>query len=50
MDLPAQFTKPDVGYLLTGDTVPSNIDPSTISYFGKFLSALSHPPDLTRAL
>ena len=39
MDLPTQLTKPDTGYLLTGDTVPSNIDLSTISYVGEFLSA-----------
>ena len=38
MDLPAQFMEPDL-YLRENDTVPSNIDPSTISYTGEFSSA-----------
>ena len=38
MDLPTQFTKPDIG-LYDGDSVPSNIDPSKISYASEFLLA-----------
>ena len=38
MDLPTQFTKPaDLSILQANDTVPSGIDPSTISYIGEFL-------------
>ena len=39
MDLPMQFTKPDLDELMADDTIPSNIDPSTISYLCKFWSA-----------
>ena len=39
MDLPTQFTKPDLSKLSVNDTVPSNIDTSTISYVGEFLPA-----------
>ena len=38
MDLPTQFTEPDLT-LEDNDTIPSNIDPSTISYVGEFSSA-----------
>ena len=43
MDLPVRFTKLELGGLSTFDTIPSNIDLSTISYIGEFLSA---PPAL----
>ena len=39
MDLPTALTKPDLVYLDVNDTIPSNIDPSTISYLGGFLPA-----------
>ena len=35
MDLPTQFTEPNLA-LKDNDTIPSNIDPSTISYVGEF--------------
>jgi len=38
MDLPMRFTQPDLGRLAPGDTIPSNIDQSTISYLCEFLS------------
>jgi len=38
MDLPTALTKPDLTRLGVNDTIPSNIDPSTISYLGEFLS------------
>jgi len=38
MDLPAQFTEPELGDLDPGDTIPSNIDTSTISFLGEFSS------------
>ena len=38
-DLPETFTDPGFGALELGDTTPSNIDPSTISYLSEFLSA-----------
>ena len=38
IDLPAQFTEPKLGDLDPDDTIPSNIDTSTISYLGEFLS------------
>ena len=42
MELPAQLTKPDFSEILANDTgMPSNIDPSTISYVGE-LSSVSH--------
>jgi len=37
MDLPTQLAKPDFSGMDTNDTVPSNIDPSTISYPGESL-------------
>jgi len=40
LGLPTQFTKPDLTFLHANDTIPSNIDPSTISSLGEFLSAL----------
>ena len=39
MDLPPEFTKPDLSAFLANDTIPSNINSSTISYVGEFLSA-----------
>ena len=39
MDLPPQFTKPDLSGLDANDTIPSNINSSAISYIGEFLSA-----------
>ena len=39
LDLPTQFTKPDLSLLGTNDAFPSNIDPSSISYVGEFFSA-----------
>ena len=39
MDLPTGLTKPDLTLLDANDTIPSNIDPSTISYLGEFSSA-----------
>jgi len=39
MDLPAEFTKPELGMLDPNDTIPSNIDPSTISFLSEFFSA-----------
>ena len=50
MDLPTEFTKPDLSILLDNDTIPSTIDPSTISSIGEFLYALSHSSYLTCAL
>ena len=38
MDLPVPLTKPDLSRLAANDTIPSNIDLSTISFIGKFLS------------
>jgi len=38
MDLPAQLAKPDLSFVDDKDTIPSNIDNSTISYIGGFLS------------
>jgi len=32
MDLPVPFTKPNFDNIIAGDTIPSNINPSTISY------------------
>ena len=40
MDLPTRFTKPDLNDLDANDTILSNINRSTISYLGEFLSAL----------
>jgi len=37
MELPTQLAKPDFSLLDANDTIPSNIDPSTISYLSKFL-------------
>jgi len=38
MDLPTQFTGPDLSALLVNDeTIPSNINPSKISYIGEFV-------------
>ena len=37
-DLPTTFTDPGFGSLGPGDAIPSNIDLSTISYLGEFLS------------
>jgi len=40
MDLPTELTKPDLTSLsYQNDTIPSNIDPSTISYVSECLSA-----------
>ena len=39
MDLPTGLTKPDLTLLDANDTIPSNIDPSTISYLGEFSPA-----------
>ena len=50
MDLPTRFMKPDVDDLDVNDTIPSDIDPSTISYLGGFLSALPHYLSLTCVL
>ena len=50
MDLPAEFTKPDLSQLVDNDTIPSNIDPSTISSIGESLPFLSRSSYLTRAL
>jgi hypothetical protein len=36
MDLPNTLRTPDLKLLDTNDTIPSNIDPSTISYLGEF--------------
>jgi len=36
MDLPTELTKPDLRNLDANDTIPSNIDPSKISYLGEF--------------
>lgn len=38
MDLPALLTKPDFTLLDPNDTIPSNIDPSKISYLSEFLT------------
>ena len=38
MDLPTELTKSDLTSLGANDTIPSNIDPSTISYVGEFSS------------
>ena len=35
MDLPTQFTKPDLMNLEANDTIPSDINPSTISYISR---------------
>jgi len=40
MDLPTQFTKPNLINLDQKDTIPSNIDPSTISHIGRFSMTL----------
>ena len=37
VDLPTKFTKPDLSDLHKNDTIPSNINSSTISYVGEFL-------------
>ena len=39
MHLPSLLTEPEYSGLDANDTIPSNIDPSTISYVGQFLSA-----------
>ena len=39
MDLPTKFATPDLRLLDPNDTIPSNMDPSTISYLSKFFSA-----------
>jgi len=39
MDLPTEFTKPNLSGLAANDTIPSNINPSTISYISEFFSA-----------
>ena len=39
MDLPPLYEEPDLRVLDAHDTIPSNIDPSTISYLSEFLSA-----------
>jgi len=39
VDLPTKFATPDLSVLDPNDTIPSNIDPSTISYLSKFFSA-----------
>jgi len=39
MELPAELTKTDLSELLANETMPSNIDTSTISYVGEFSSA-----------
>ena len=49
LDLPTQFTRPDLSFLNANDTIQSSIDPSKISYVGEF-SALQHSPYLTRAI
>ena len=49
MDLPAEFVKPDFSHVIVNDTLPSNIDLSTISV-GQFLSAPSRFSYLTRPL
>ena len=36
-ELPKQLRTPDLALLDANDTIPSNIDPSTISYVGEFL-------------
>ena len=36
MDIPTQFTTPEIDYLTGDDTIPSNIDLSTISYLCEF--------------
>ena len=41
MDLPTQLAKPDLSQLDANDTIPSNVDPSRISYVGELLSAPS---------
>ena len=38
MDLPTQFTKPVLQYLVGNYTIPSTIDPSTVSYLSEFWS------------
>ena len=38
MDLPTPLTKPDLSKMDANDTIPSNIDPSKISYVGEPLS------------
>ena len=38
MDPPTRFAGSDLSQLYPNDTIPSNIDPSTISYFREFLS------------
>ena len=45
MDLPTRLTEPNID-----DTIPSNIDPSTISYIGEFLSAPLTYSCLTRVV
>ena len=52
MDLPTELTEPDLTSIYGNDTTPSNIDPSTISYVGEYLSAplaLFVPNSLTTA-
>ena len=39
LDLPTRFTTPGLGLPNQNDTIPSNINISTISYFGEFSSA-----------
>ena len=43
MDLPARFTEPDLTSLDPNDTIPPNINRSTISYLGETLSAPLSP-------
>jgi len=50
MDLPTEFAKPDLSVLDANDTIPSNINLSTISSIGEFLSASSHSSYLTHPL
>jgi len=49
MDLPTEFTNPDLNVLQANDTIPSNINSSTISYIGEFLPVSWGSSYLTRA-
>jgi len=49
MDLPTEFMKPDFSKIIFNDTIPTNIDLSTIS-IGQLLPAPSRFSYLTRIL
>ena len=50
VDLPTKFAGSDLSQFPQDDTIPSNIDPSTISYMSEFLPLPLETSCLTRVL